>query len=65
MRRVAARANDLCTQTDSPLARGAEKSRQACVAKAVAVSVARINSPLVTADYTRVYGAAPTVVAVR
>ncbi|HLZ85488.1 MAG TPA: UrcA family protein [Caulobacteraceae bacterium] len=65
LRRVAARANDLCTQTDTPLARGAEKSRRACVAKAVAVSVARINAPRVTAEYTRAYGAPPTVVAAR
>ena len=65
VRRVAARASDLCTQTDTPLARGAEKSRRACAAKAVAVSVTRLNAPLVTAEYTRVYGAAPTVVAAR
>ena len=65
VRRVAARASDLCTQTDTPLARGAEKSRRACVAKAVAVSVARINAPRVTAEYTRAYGAPPTVVAAR
>ncbi len=65
VRRVAARANDLCAQTDTPLARGAEKSRRACVAKAVATSVARINSPMVTAEYTGVYGAATAVVASR
>jgi UrcA family protein len=65
VRRVAARASDLCTQTDTPLARGAEKSRRACVAKAVAVSVARINAPWVTAEYTRAYGASSTVVAAR
>ena len=65
MRRVAAKANDLCTPTDSPLARGAEKSRRACVAKAIATSVARINSPMISAEYTNVYGAAPAVVASR
>jgi UrcA family protein len=65
LRRVAAKANDLCTQTDTPLARGAEKSRRACVAKAVATSAAGINSLAVTAEFTRVYGAAPTVVATR
>jgi UrcA family protein len=65
LRRVAARANDLCTQTDTPLARGAEKSRRACVAKAVATSVAGIDSPAITAEFTRVYGAEPTVVAMR
>jgi UrcA family protein len=65
LRRVAATANDLCTQTDTPLARGAEKSRRACVAKAVTTSVAGIDSPVITAEFTRVYGAAPTVVATR
>jgi UrcA family protein len=65
LRRVAARASDLCTQTDTPLARGAEKSRRACVAKAVATSVAGIGSPVITAEFTRMYGAAPTVVAMR
>ena len=65
LRRVAARAYDLCTQTDTPLARGAERSRRTCVAKAVATSVAGINSPLVTTEFTRVYGAAPAVVASR
>jgi UrcA family protein len=65
LRRVAARASDLCTQTDTPLARGAEKSRRACVAKAVATSVAGISSPVITAEFTRLYGAAPTVVATR
>jgi UrcA family protein len=65
LRRVAAKAGDLCTQTDTPLARGAERSRRDCVTKAVATSVAAIDAPLVTAEFTRVYGAAPTVVAMR
>jgi len=65
LRRVDATAKDLCTQTPTPLARGAEKSRRLCVTKAVATSVAGINSPRVTAEFTRVYGAAPTVVATR
>jgi UrcA family protein len=65
VRRVAARANDLCTQTDTPLARGAEKSRRACVAKAVATSIEGLNSSVVWAEFTRAYGAAPTVVAAR
>lgn len=65
LRRVAAKANDLCALPDTPLARGAEKARRACVAKAVATSVAGIGSPTVTAEFTRVYGAAPTVVATR
>ena len=65
LRRVAARAHDLCTQPDTPLARGAEKSRHACVVKAVATSVAGIDSPAIKAEFTRVYGAAPTVVATR
>jgi UrcA family protein len=65
LRRVTAKASDLCTQTDTPLARGAEQSRRECVAKAVATSVAGINSPVVTAEFTRVYGAAPRVVASR
>ena len=65
LRRVAAKANDLCAEPDTPLARGAEKARRACVAKAVATSVAGIGSPAIMAEFTRVYGAAPTVVASR
>lgn len=65
VRRLTATANDLCTQTDTPLARGAEKSRRACATKAVATSVAGIDLPTVTAEYTRLYGATPTTVAAR
>jgi UrcA family protein len=56
LRRVAAKAADLCTQTPSPLARFADKSRRECVAKAVARSIAPIKAPLVMAEYARVYG---------
>jgi len=65
IRRVAAKASDLCAQTDSPLVRGAEQARRACVEKAIATSVARISSPTVTAEYTRLYPEAATFVATR
>ena len=65
VRRVTAKASDLCTQTPSPLVHGADKLWRACVAKAVARSIARVNAPLVTAEYARAFGAAPSVVSSR
>ncbi|HLZ83969.1 MAG TPA: UrcA family protein [Caulobacteraceae bacterium] len=65
VRRVAAKAGDLCAQPVTPRSRGAEQSWRACVAQAVAASVAGLNAPLVTAEYTRAFGAPPTVVAAR
>jgi len=65
IRRIAAKAGDLCAQTDSPLVRGAEQARRACVAKAIATSVAKVNSPAVTAEYARLSTETPTLVAVR
>ena len=65
LRRVTAKAADLCTPTDSPLARGAYKSWRECLTKAVARSIAPIKAPLVTAEYARVFGKPPSVVSSR
>jgi UrcA family protein len=65
VRRVAAKAGDLCAQADSPLVRDVEKARRTCVAKAVAKSVAGLDAPMVTAEYTRLYPEAATLVAAR
>jgi UrcA family protein len=65
LRRVTAKAADLCTQTASPLARGAHKSWRECFAKAVATSIAPIKAPLVTAEYARVFGKPASVVSSR
>ena len=65
VRRVTAKASDLCTQTDTPLARGEERTRRQCVAEAVAHSLAQINSPLIEAAYARQRGAASAALASR
>ena len=65
LRRVTAKAADLCTQTASPLARGAYKSWRVCLTKAVARSIAPIKAPLVTAAYARAFGKPPAVVSSR
>jgi UrcA family protein len=65
LRRVTAKAADLCTQTASPLARGAHKSWRECLAKAVATSIAPIQAPLVTAEYARVFGKPASVLSSR
>ena len=65
LRRVTAEADDLCTPTASPLARGAHKAWRECVAKAVARTIAPLRAPLVTAEYARVFGRPPSVVTLR
>lgn len=65
VRRVTARATDLCAPTDTPLARAHERVRRQCVAEAVARSLAQIDSPLIEAAYVRRYGAAPAALASR
>jgi UrcA family protein len=65
VRRVTAKASDLCTQTPSPLVRGAHKAWRECLTKAVARSIALIDAPLVTAEYARVFGKPPSVVSSR
>jgi UrcA family protein len=65
VRRVTAKATDLCTQTDTPLARGEERTRRQCVAEAVAHSLAQIDSPLIDAAYARRHGVAPATLASR
>ena len=65
VRRVTAKATDLCTQTATPLARGAERTRRQCVAEAVAHSLAQIDSPLIDAAYARRHGVAPAALASR
>jgi UrcA family protein len=65
VRRVTAKATDLCTQTDTPLARAQERTRRQCVAEAVARSLAQIDSPLIEAAYARQRGVAPATLASR
>jgi UrcA family protein len=65
VRRVTAKAADLCTQTDTPLARGQDRTRRQCVAEAVAQALAKIDSPLIQAAYARQRGVAPAALASR
>ena len=65
LRRVTAKTADLCTQTASPLVRGATKAWRECLDKAVARTIAPIKAPLVTAEYDRVFGKPPSVVSSR
>ena len=65
VRRVTAKASDLCTPIPSPLARGAYESWRECVAKAVARSIASVHEPLVTAEYARTFGAPRSAVSSR
>ena len=65
VRRVTAKASDLCTPTPSPLARGAHKAWRECVDKAVARSIASVREPLVTAEYARTFGAPRSAVSSR
>lgn len=55
LRRVTAMADDLCTST-SPPEHAAQTVWRACVAKAVARTIAPIKAPLVTAEYGRAFG---------
>jgi len=65
LRRVTAKADDLCTPTPSPLARGAHKAWRDCIAKAVARTIAPLKAPLVTAEYARAFGAPRSAVSSR
>jgi UrcA family protein len=65
LRRVEARASDLCAPTPSPLERGADKAWRDCVAKAVGRSIASLKAPLVMAEYARVFGPPQSIVSSR
>jgi UrcA family protein len=65
VRRVTAKATDLCTPVESPLARPDPGGFRQCVAQAVARPLIHVDAPLVTAVYAHRFGAAPSEVASR
>ena len=56
LRRAGNRFADLCARIDSPLDRNRTRAERACVTEAMANMVAKLNAPIVAAEYAHQYG---------